>query len=432
MSEPRPLPALTGLRFLAAFSIVIEHALEKVMPFPNAPAWYHSIQYLGAEGMSLFFVLSGFIIHYNYSSAIESERGRGVFNFFVARFARIYPLFLACLVFDLAHRYGYAQFPAEGLTVLPYYLAMVQTWLYWPVGQYGMIYMFGVLPSIAWSISTEWFFYMAYPAIWLGLRHLHGANLVAAAMVLVTVAYALVALAGAYAVEINRFGLETFGAVGEPAAQNQYSFFRWLVYFSPYSRIAEFLLGCLTAALFLNLRDREVSRREQRRGHAILLWTLAATALLHQAIFFGPPSLTVFHLCFGFAPSMAAIIFCCARYDNGIVRALSSWPLLIGGEASFSLYMLHPLLVDAFRWEAAPVTSFSVGIADLERLTITVLSAIGLSLVVWRLLEVPARRAVRRLFDLRSKPADLAMVEKRGSVRTLARDGSTRVGTHNQ
>jgi hypothetical protein len=38
---------------------------------------------------------------------------------------------------------------------------------------------------------------------------------------------------------------------------------------------------------------------------------------------------------FGFAPFMAAIIFCCVRYDNTIVRWLSSTRIVLAGEASY-------------------------------------------------------------------------------------------------
>jgi hypothetical protein len=47
--------------------------------------------------MTLFFVLSGFVIHYNYAASIERDGARGIANFFVARFARLYPLYIVVI-----------------------------------------------------------------------------------------------------------------------------------------------------------------------------------------------------------------------------------------------------------------------------------------------------------------------------------------------
>ena len=47
----------------------------------------------------------------------------------------------------------------------------------------------------------------------------------------------------------------------------EHSFYRWLFYFSPYARIFEFLLGCLTAHAFILLRPRPVSTYEQQSAN---------------------------------------------------------------------------------------------------------------------------------------------------------------------
>ena len=98
---------------------------------------------------------------------------------------------------------------------------------------------------------------------------------------------------------------------------------------------------------------------------------------------------------FGFAPPIAIIIFCCARYKSALARLLSEKRIVLCGEASYSIYLLHLPVIFAFRWEAAPVTSFRVLIGGALRFGLTFLAVIGLSLVVWSLVEVPARRWLR-------------------------------------
>src|SRR5215813_10473765 len=166
------IPALTGLRFAAAGAVVVAHALPKIIPLAEnqpAPALYTLLGSLSAEGMTLFFVLSGFVIHYNYSDQIQFQGARGLFNFFVARVARLYPLYLFGLTFELLLKYSYSQVPVSLADVLPYYLTLTFSWFYIPFGDNALIYQLGLIPSVAWSISTEWFFYFAYPVICFGL-----------------------------------------------------------------------------------------------------------------------------------------------------------------------------------------------------------------------------------------------------------------------
>ena len=82
------LEALTTLRFLAAFHVVLFH-MRVTGILPGGPWWYQNFASLGYIGVNLFFVLSGFILVYTYSSAEARPR-----RFWQARFARIVVPFL--------------------------------------------------------------------------------------------------------------------------------------------------------------------------------------------------------------------------------------------------------------------------------------------------------------------------------------------------
>ena len=100
MSKIRPDegPGLTGLRFLTAFSVLIAHAFAVLMKGHDTPG---SVAYWVAQGSGLdmtpFFVLSGFVIHYNYATLVTAGGFRGIAAYLWARFARLYPLFLLML-----------------------------------------------------------------------------------------------------------------------------------------------------------------------------------------------------------------------------------------------------------------------------------------------------------------------------------------------
>jgi peptidoglycan/LPS O-acetylase OafA/YrhL len=130
MERRETIESLTGLRFVAAFCVMFAHLLPKAMPIRNPPGWYQQISSVSAEGMTLFFVLSGFVIHYNYAASIERDGARGIANFFVARFARLYPLYIVVIAGTLVMSFAYSQIAAATPVVLPSYLLMVQTWFY--------------------------------------------------------------------------------------------------------------------------------------------------------------------------------------------------------------------------------------------------------------------------------------------------------------
>jgi peptidoglycan/LPS O-acetylase OafA/YrhL len=396
------IPALTGLRFIAAFSVAISHAVSLVVPMSGGlPSWYVVLNSLAGIGMPLFFILSGFVIHYNYLDSIMLERGRGLFHFFVARFARIYPLFFVCLLYDLAWKFAYAQLPDTTSHALPFYLTMTQSWIFYQLGQQSLVVQFGPIPQVAWSISTEWSFYCVYPAICAGLARVRNAAAAIRIMViLVLISVALIAALGYNAESINDFGVVHFGPGVNQNPRASLSFFGWLVYFSPYSRVLEFSLGCLCADLVMKL-DGAAAGTGTRPTIVAVLSVIAFFLLLYPfswVLPLSPYQVSAFRMCFGLAPPLALLIFCCARFDNAITRALGAPRLLLCGEASYSLYLLHPLVVDAFRFESADsAISPWVLAGNVLRLIPTLLAAVGLSLVTWQIIEMPARKAIRRL-----------------------------------
>src|ERR1700722_1849439 len=67
-----PLPALTGLRFFAAFYVVLGHAVPWLEPRFRVPAFVNTFLANGYLAVSLFFLLSGFILSYTYAEISSS------------------------------------------------------------------------------------------------------------------------------------------------------------------------------------------------------------------------------------------------------------------------------------------------------------------------------------------------------------------------
>ena len=390
----RQLPALTGIRFFAAAFILIAHAADWILQFTDSDIKRY-LSFLAMYGMPLFFVLSGFVIHYNYYTLFHSGYVEAVTKFAAARFARLYPLFLFFLAFSFAadDTYLHGHFDQT----IGYYLTLTQSWFYRQVG--GHLLLYYTFP-LSWSISTEMFFYLTYVLIVPFIVAASGPRraLIASAafMALGTVGFSLIGRN----LDLFLKGAEAIFPDFVTTKENfQDSFFRWLFYFSPYVRVAEFLTGCLVAQLFLELQDRPVTRSEWWCGQ-LASW-LAAAGLAAFGYFSRvgwPPSLAgmggLLSQNFGCAPEIAVLIFCAARYDTVFSRWTGSMWLVALGETSYSIYLVHTWTLKLFvraPIQIGPLTLFGA----ILRFTFGIIFTLIVASATYRLIEVPARRWIR-------------------------------------
>jgi peptidoglycan/LPS O-acetylase OafA/YrhL len=112
--------------------------------------------------VELFFAISGYVFFWLYARSI-ADRRTGVWAFFVARFARLYPLYIVTLlvvaVLQLAYRglYGDDYIYNENMPFnFVLNLLMVQQWLPYAVQSFN---------GPAWSISVEVFLYALFFAL---------------------------------------------------------------------------------------------------------------------------------------------------------------------------------------------------------------------------------------------------------------------------
>ena len=94
------LTALTGIRFYAALFVFLSHV--PVIPGMEALSEQHLVFNAGVVGVSFFFVLSGFILTYNYAEAFRDGVSAIAYKRFVwDRLTKIYPVHVAALLLIL-------------------------------------------------------------------------------------------------------------------------------------------------------------------------------------------------------------------------------------------------------------------------------------------------------------------------------------------
>ena len=150
------LPALTGIRFYAAILVYLSHV--PLIPGMGRLAGDNLIFNAGVVGVSFFFVLSGFILTYNYADTFRNGVSLVNYRRFVwDRLTKIYPVHVLALLLVMPIAVLSPNLPLDW-RALPFHLLMLQC--FWPASTPPFHEYFNV-PS--WSISCEWFFYLLAP-----------------------------------------------------------------------------------------------------------------------------------------------------------------------------------------------------------------------------------------------------------------------------
>ncbi|MCW3085534.1 MAG: hypothetical protein JWP12_2900 [Bacteroidetes bacterium] len=163
-------PHLDGLRFIAFFAVFINHAFG-CLDYINYNGTYNFIRsrYLlsGDLGVSLFFVLSGFLITYLLLKEKELNGKINIPHFYLRRILRIWPVYffvvgLCLFMFPLFANSIPANFPIGVST------KQLNPWFYATfTGNFDYLYngITNVLIGILWSVSVEEQFYLFWPLL---------------------------------------------------------------------------------------------------------------------------------------------------------------------------------------------------------------------------------------------------------------------------
>lgn len=153
------IPSLTAFRGWLALWVVIYHYWNDVLClFPATEALSPFVQ-VGHMAVPAFFILSGYVLAYNYADQFRTLRRAQMLRFVALRLARIYPVHLVTLLAVLAmvlfsRARGWPLTDA-GYSARDFVLNLVLAQTWGPHFQLNWNY-----PS--WSISSEWFAYLLF------------------------------------------------------------------------------------------------------------------------------------------------------------------------------------------------------------------------------------------------------------------------------
>lgn len=294
------LDSIESLRGVAAFLIVMYHLVELLaLPIPSS---LNVIRSHFGLGVPLFYVLSGFVLAWGCADRLAGGQEQ-IVAFYVRRFFRIAPLFYAVLVLwrGVGSLLWSWSTPSQSLVL-------------------NVSFLFGLVPGeheslvmAGWSIGVEMLFYLVFPVLLVFLR---GVISTAAGFLLACVLSAAV--------------FNAFEAIGQGAYG----------YMNLFTQLPFFIAGMLCYQLW--------RARCFERG-PVGWWCLAFAAIMVSLLVQGSFLQTILRdLRFGaMYRNVWALVFGALIYGACAARPLllERGPLRWFGRLSFSVYLLHPIVM---------------------------------------------------------------------------------------
>ncbi len=303
------LDQITFTRFIAALSVVFFHYGMDVFP-ANIP-YLHEVVTAGPIAVNYFYLLSGFIMAIAYYRPQHHKRSQHNFNqwkYWLARFARIYPVYLLALLLIVLAKY---QTLSNDPLTLPLHLTMLQAWIpSYPI----------TLNTPGWSLSVEAFFYLCFPFLLFSI-YKHGTH----RLIIFGILLWLIT-------QITVLGLHNSDNYIPKSLLHDFLFY------NPLMHLNAFIVGFLTGVLFKNKSLKALKYNS--------LWLFTSILLIILLLMYRPSMENLLGIKIAYtngliAPAFLLFIVLLSQQTGSIASILSNKWLVLLGEASFSLYILQ-------------------------------------------------------------------------------------------
>ena len=311
--KPAQLRSLQGLRAVAFLTILSQHA---------------ELADIGAWGISLFVILSGFVLAYRYEDEVPKEHGPA---FALEHIRRLYPLHLVMTLaaVGLVLIGAIAEHSAPGWDFwvkLGLNLALLQVW----VPNSEIVYS---LNGVSWFLSLCFFLYLCFPLLHRQLTRIRSGKRLLIMAILIWLTQ----------------GILAFCLRGLPNG-----LISWITYNCPLFRLGDFTIGILTGRLFLMQREAAHRRTAQTgTGRARLsalfselgLWCLLVAVVLSSLFEIGPGSIDWLRYNVLYTPIVAALLYVTAGERGPIAGFLAFKPMVWLGDRSRYTYLIHQIVL---------------------------------------------------------------------------------------
>ncbi len=362
-----PLPALSGLRTLLAVNIMFFHFT------PALPGWLHPVVDNAYVFVGFFFLISGFVLAYNYADRPTLSKPA----FYLARASRVYPVYLLVLILSIP--FLWQEIHAH--TMHDFYLGLLLT----PFALQGWSPQLATFwNTVGWTLPAELFLYTLFPfLLLLFAAHRHRLQTPWKIASVIVVFWIIGFTPHLIYLHLNPDHLA--------APANRFTYAYWLraLKYTPPAYLWTFSAGILLARLHAAL---PLTPRRQT--------IMALVALLGLGLFFAFGVTRVPYVLVHGAlllPLFSLLLLGLAGV-NPVASVFAFKPLVLFGETTFSLYLLHFNAFILIHYYKLPQK------LHVERFDpwISYVAIMLLALAVLHFYERPARRLVLSLFSPRA------------------------------
>lgn len=321
--QPVYFPNLNGVRFIAAFSVLIHHTeqIKYLMGLDNIYGNYF-IKNLGKLGVGLFFVLSGFLITFLLLSEKDRRGDISTKDFYIRRILRIWPLYFIIVIL------GFFVFPAipifneplrnqyyfdeDFFKRLPFFLLFLPNLGF-------VFYRSPYLCAQTWSVGVEEQFYAIWPWI------IKSKNPVRTFFKLLSIFLIVLGLLWIYVFKISELSEFSKQKIQDGLA----------LFFSQF-RILTMVIGGIGAYLIFNKKDKILSILFRKDVQIVVYSTL----FLMLGTGFHVPGLNM---------EFYGIFFCFfilnVSRNNQSIFYLEQKIIHYLGKISYGIYIYHPAVI---------------------------------------------------------------------------------------
>jgi len=306
------IDTLTSLRFFAVVFIFLSH-LGFFTQYENLKSIFNNCFYEGYFAVTFFFLLSGFVLCYNYYSKLNDISLEKIISFTKKRLAHVYPIHIITFLISIPLLYkDILMYPLKNIFKAILNIMLLQSF----IPKQSVYFSYNV---VSWNLSSLLLFYILFPIILVLVKRItkDGCGKLALMYIFIFIIIELV-----------------FASIFK---SNSYS--HWLLYISPFIRLIDCTIGMLLSVIYFQNKECKVNLYVINILELISLLALAMALInfkyINQSYRYG-----IYYM-----PFLCFIIYIYAFQKGVISKGLKNRTLVYLGTISYSFYMIHKLVL---------------------------------------------------------------------------------------